>query len=144
MNIDELIDGTQRLRTLRGETCTRARISYASTLMLNFGEHGNGNAGGSARLVLIAGCPWRLETRERFITGAGDVDEIAIPAIQCCVGQRFERARIFQPSYTVEMQFDGELVLWLFPCDSTKYDQQKSYSDSPWIVTGSAFPDGTG
>ena len=133
----------RRLPILVGEVCSRAGVGGAGALLLDFGallppdEHGRQ----AAETGLVAECPWRLETISAVIVGYLDDDDTIEQRVQACTGRQVIDVGVFHPSYTVAVSFEGDLSLWIFPCDSKDYVDQSPYPSSPWYVLGTGTAD---
>ena len=136
------------LKTLHGEICSEAVIGYPRSIMLYFGalripktKDDNAHEKG-----LVTECPWRLETREQVIAGSKDRDKEPLKErIKVCEGIRVRTTHVFRPSFMVQVVFENDLRLWLFPDSFKHYDPNRGYAATSWYLTGYAYTsDGDG
>ena len=136
------------LKTLHGEICTEATIGYPRAIMLRFGGVRIPNTKDDAEHEkgLTSEYPWRLETREQVIAGSKDRDkELLKERIKVCEGIRVRTTHVFRPSFMVQVVFENDLRLWLFPDSFKHYDPNRGYATTSWYLTGYAYTsDGDG
>lgn len=142
MSIRALVAQARALRTIHGRPCVRVGVGALTTLLLDFGKLFPPDPTGyeEPEFSVVAECPWRLETRERVIVGSGDERETIRAKGQVLLGRHLIESSIALPSYSARIDFEGEVILWIFPDAAEDYVDEDMDPRAPWYLAGRALP----
>jgi hypothetical protein len=157
-DLDVAMEGhVQRLASLEGLECTSVALLHGTAVKLEF-EAGRtpaaGDVGGATEQrpgALRVYSPWRLEQGGRVVTGsrsthlvfpsAGDdrepreeLDPGLLPNLGATRGETVTSIQVFKPSYTLCLQFSGDIALWVFPDTSSDYEPGPDEPSVPWAA----------